>query len=338
MRLNLIGNGFDLYHGLPSSYYYFGCFLAEHYFDFYKDMATMFDFTYGKSAGYPRDEEIEICVDNVFWSRFEEKLGLLNPLWLEESLIDDLGLEYPDDPVDIDIPEVANSHKIVEKFTEWIIKTVNTTNNYRTLNRMLGEDRLNIDIDDYFINFNYTQTLEKIYRIAEGQIFHIHGMCSLDGENSDLIVGHRNLKAIQRIKKQISDIEKETYYLQSQAVRNRLNEYQAELDVLRDLEKNVDVICHNMDVQLRLNKIETDEIWVWGLSCGDVDIPYIEKLRDMYPSARWKFSYYNEEERDRRDKLIDELNLEEASTFEFKGTNAKRIEDALVKQNGIVVF
>lgn len=29
MRLNVIGNGFGLYHGLPSLYYYFGCFLAK---------------------------------------------------------------------------------------------------------------------------------------------------------------------------------------------------------------------------------------------------------------------------------------------------------------------
>lgn len=27
MNLNIIGNGFDLCHGLPSSYYYFGCYL-----------------------------------------------------------------------------------------------------------------------------------------------------------------------------------------------------------------------------------------------------------------------------------------------------------------------
>lgn len=33
MRLNIIGNGFDLYHGLPSLYYYFGCFPAQNYVD-----------------------------------------------------------------------------------------------------------------------------------------------------------------------------------------------------------------------------------------------------------------------------------------------------------------
>lgn len=28
-NLNVIGNGFDLYHGLPTSYYYFACYILS---------------------------------------------------------------------------------------------------------------------------------------------------------------------------------------------------------------------------------------------------------------------------------------------------------------------
>lgn len=63
MRLNIIGNGFDLYHGLPCSYYYFGCFLAKYYPDFYEEMAQMYNFSCYRGIGY---EEVETVVDDFF--------------------------------------------------------------------------------------------------------------------------------------------------------------------------------------------------------------------------------------------------------------------------------
>lgn len=63
MRLNIIGNGFDLYHGLPCSYYYFGCFLAKNYYHFYEEMSKMYNFSCCRRVGY---EEVETVVDNIF--------------------------------------------------------------------------------------------------------------------------------------------------------------------------------------------------------------------------------------------------------------------------------
>ena len=37
------------------------------------------------------------------------------------------------------------------------------------------------------------------------------------------------------------------------------------------------------------------------LSCGDVDKQYIEFLRDRYSDAKWKFSYYDENEKSARE-------------------------------------
>lgn len=56
-----------IYHGLPCSYFYFACFLAEKYYDFYVEMAKMFGFSYGFSRGYP--------FDDIFWKTFEERLS-----------------------------------------------------------------------------------------------------------------------------------------------------------------------------------------------------------------------------------------------------------------------
>ena len=95
----------------------------------------MYNFTYCKRVGY---EEVETYVDKIFWRTFEERLGVLDPTWMEGSLIDDLGLEN-DDPVDIEMPEESNSERIKEKFSEWIRETVDLTENYKTIKSKIGK-------------------------------------------------------------------------------------------------------------------------------------------------------------------------------------------------------
>lgn len=107
-----------------------------------------------------------------------------------------------------------------------------------------------------------------------------------DEEECYLIVGHRNVDAIRDLEKRIGEIESETYYLADQGVRNRLNEYKCERSILRDLRKNVESLLHDLNFTLDYKRLDVEEIWVWGLSCGDVDKPYIEFLRDRYPDAK----------------------------------------------------
>lgn len=331
MRLNLIGNGFDLYHGLPSSYYYFGCFLIDSDFEFYREMANMFGFIYGRSEGFPSDEIIP-TVDNMWWRDFENMLGQIEPTWIEETLMDDLGLEYPDDPVDLNIPEVEMAQKIVCKFIEWISNTVNTEKNYKIIKNMIGADKCEIRRDDYFINFNYTPTLERIYKVTKDRILYIHGKCGED----ELIVGHGNNRAIVEVKNKISEIESERYYLQCQADRNRLNEYKAELETLQRLKKDVACLIDVMSSDLSRSHVIPDEILIWGLSCGEVDLPYIKELKDRFPHARWSFSYYDLNEKNKREELSKDLGIINPKFFSLNNSNADDIRRVLVETNKIV--
>ncbi len=336
MKLNIIGNGFDMYHGLPCSYYYFGCFLASHHPEFYEEMSNMFGFPYLKCVGY---EQFEITVDNIFWRTFEERLGEIDSLWVEDSLEDDLGLECSD-PIDIETPEEENSQIIKEKFCEWINTTVNTEQNYILINSLIGDNRCHFEEDDYFVNFNYTQTLEEIYDISYCRIFHIHGKCEIDGEEDNLVVGHGNNEAIRELEEKIQEIKSETYYLDDQGVRNRLNEYKCELTVLKDLRKDVPQLLSALDRKLSSKESVVDEIWVWGLSCGSVDKPYMEYLRGKYPNARWMFSYFCETEREERVSYAEELELDNTKVgyFEFANSNSKSILSRIVEENGIEEF
>lgn len=133
MKLNIIGNGFDMYHGLPCSYYYFGCYLLQYHTDFYTELANMYGFGYIVQTGY---EDFEYVVEDIFWRYFEEKLGKLDTTWIQETLEDDLGLECPD-PVDIEIPETANSKIIKKHFQEWVSSTLDTDENFNIVKEHL---------------------------------------------------------------------------------------------------------------------------------------------------------------------------------------------------------
>lgn len=336
MRLNLIGNGFDLYHGLPCAYYHFACYLAKNDPDFYVEMARMFGFEYKRYVGFPEDDT-EFIADDLFWKTFEERLGELDPTWLEGSLLDDLGLEYPDDPVELEIPEVTNSDAIVQKFTEWIVSTVNTNGNFGTIKDMIGSNLLTLNKNDYFINFNYTQTLEKVYGISYSRVFHIHGECDLNDLEDDpaLVVGHGNKENIEELEERIKEFEDSGYYLSSQEVKNRMSECEAELHILINLRKNVDSLIGEMIRNLKSHNIEPDEIWIWGLSCGEVDKPYIMKLNRLFPSVKWVFSYYSEGEKEWRKQFAEELGLVNVEYFHFANKDADIISERLIIENNI---
>lgn len=326
--LCLLGNGFDLYHGLPCDYYYFGCYLIKYYPDFYEEIGKMYNFK--TMIREPISHDGEWAVEyQLFWKNFEERLGNLDPLWLEDSLIDDLGLEYPDDAVDIEIPETVNADTIKKYFTEWVTDTLDTDFGMKTIAQKLGNKKLEFLKGTYFVNFNYTSTLEIIYRIPEDQVFHIHGRVD---EDRELIVGHGNKGGIYNLEEKIEEIESETYYLSSQAERNRLNEFEAEKMILKDLQKDTDRLLGCLRSTLA-NK-QFDNIYIYGLSCGLVDNPYIECLRELYPEAVWYFSYYNENEAENRKKLAKDLKLEKNKVeyFSFRNDAAEEIQREIINK------
>ena len=331
MRLNIIGNGFDLYHGLPTSYYYFGCFLASQYPDFYAEMSNMYGFVCYKRVGH---DDVDFVVSDMFWKTFEEKLGYLDSGWMEHSLMDDLGLEC-DDPIDLDIPEVINSRVIKDKFSEWIYSTVNTSQNFKTIKSYISRNKRRFRHDDYFVNFNYTQTLEEVYDIPYNRVLHIHGECALDTKDGDLIVGHGNNSAIQDLRQKIAEIENGVDWLGFQSERNRLREYQCEKSILEDLKKDVPSLSANLISTLRRTGLCFDEIRVWGLSCGSVDEQYIRALHDCYPEAKWEFSYWDQSEKQKRKNFAKKLGLNAVRFFEFVNPNSELICSEIVAQNHI---
>lgn len=324
--LCLIGNGFDLYHGLPCEYYYFGCYLIKYHPDFYSELGKMYGFKV--MMRFPISDDSEWAVEyQLFWRYFEERLGQLDPLWMEDSLIDDLGLEYPDDAVDIEIPETINADTIKQYFTEWVSDTLDTDLEMKIIKQKLGKKKLEFPQDAYFVNFNYTSILEEIYQVPEKQVFHIHGKAD---EGIELIVGHGNKDSIHELEEKIEHMESETYYLSSQAERNRLNEYEAEKIILKNLQKDTDGLVWCLRNTLKDKQFKN--IYIYGLSCGPVDMPYIKCLRKLYPDAIWHFSFFNDSEKENREKLSKKLKLKksEVEYFNLKNDNADKIKQDII--------
>lgn len=331
-NLNIIGNGFDLYHGLPTSYYYFACYLLSKNEEVYDDWAEMYGFSRG--ILHMPFEELERKIDNIgYWCDFEKRLGYISSEWVEDSLLDDLGLENSD-AVDLPVDRPNHVATIKKLLNDWIRETVDTDHNFEIVQHLLGTKRLDISSSDVFLSFNYTHTLERIYNAHN--VLHIHGESTLDMDENELVIGHGNDSAIQKMRETVRDLEQYDY---EQPARNRIQEYRFEIDILEDLRKPVQ-ICMK-ELKHFLDKLSPPEaICVYGFSLGDVDVPYIRFIRDKWPDCRWRFSYYSDSNKITIDKTAELLGLKptQYEMFELKNELSKKIESEIVKENRIQTY
>lgn len=160
--LVIIGNGFDLAHGLKTVYSDFRAWLFKHgQKDFVRSMEDIF---YGL---YESDE-------NRLWSEFESALGKID--------IDEIHYRYQEDHNGKDVfddviePTVLS---IRENFTNWI----------KDINTHLVQPIFSLPKSAHYLSFNYTDTLETFYGIPKKRICHIHGSII---DNTQLVYGCQN--------------------------------------------------------------------------------------------------------------------------------------------------
>lgn len=278
-------------------------------------------------------DELERGIDDIgYWRDVEKNLGLLSSLWVEDSLEDNLYLENPD-AMDLEIDRPNHSDTIKETLKNWVNSTIDTKNNFHIVKNMLNEKQIEFNPEDMFVSFNYTHTLEEVYDIPN--VLHVHGEASRIFEN-DLIIGHGNNEILQNLQDRISELDGDDY---DQPSRNRKLEYQFEEKVLADLRKPVE-IC-KARLSSFINKIkEPDNICIYGFSLGDVDIPYMQLIKERFPACKWRFSYYSESDIEKIKEVANFLKIEDSQYvfFEFKNLDSSKIESRLVEVNKIVIF
>lgn len=271
-KLYIIGNGFDRYHGLPTSYECFSYFMFREYPKVHDRVGRIFD----------------INDPNMLWLNFEEKLGELDVLGMVNR-----NLSWwvdTEKQKDFTNPFDTLYEDLVDCFHEWVIQV----NKFCT-----NSKRIELDKNAYFISFNYTNTLQRLYGIKEEQICYIHGNTG-NNELRRPIVGHGNN-------------EYETL-INEEEIRNIIEGYQQRPKWAESIDFTEEVVKEIKNLLGGLKKKPTDnirneksffdkyvslnEIYVLGHSLADVDLPYFEKIARESSEAKWYVSYRDDDLKD----------------------------------------
>ena len=293
MRLFIIGNGFDMDHGLKSEFKYFKEFLEQTYVpSFNREYVTFPNVGIGKdgeevvnsnSASQILYALINEVSDDSNWCDFEECLGELN---YQEVL--DLVEDDEENPLHYyyNLEDTVNNLResmlfvVSGIFCEWV-EEIDITN---------VEAKYTFLEDDLFLTFNYTSVLEDVYGIPKDNICHLHGSCT----ERCCITGHRNEDG-------------------------PFNDYDDiisfEINRIRDLlRKNVEAIYrNNFSFFKKIYDSNISEIILFGVSFGLADLYYFKQLFSEMNTTGIKLflsAFEDKKEKDAKLRIIRSLGFD----------------------------
>lgn len=273
-RLFVIGNGFDLAHGLP----------------------TRFDTDF---------KNIAVCneADNRFWDLYPSESA---NIWSDfESLLakpdfDELGAifeQYPPDYLsdhESDRDSIILQADISGKLEKSLLDFATKAEKALLLTRPRYLYKNLFTNNALYVNFNYTHTLESLYGVPATQVLHIHGEV---GGNRDLLLGYdasdfdagnisedvtgRGHYRSVPTEKYIDGIE--DFYV-STAYKNLLLKIQSWAKP-----------CQTGLLSNFVKDRSIDEIIVIGFSFGKVDAVYFNQLQQLYPTCKYIITAIDEQ-------------------------------------------
>lgn len=300
-KLIIVGNGFDLYHGLPTSYSGFGQYLLEQPHTQCSDIQSL--------ISYPH------CEKDI-WSNFEANLASIDMEYLDQKIC-----EY--------IPELGSDAYcremdacLIQAKVEVDALTIGLRNEFASYIRRAdatcveNNKLLNIDKNAQFMSFNYTRTLERIYCVPADNVFYIHGTADSEGS---IVLGHamdpksfavESLEPV--VPPTLADDERQLWeeYMANQHVpflaeaRELLASYYS-----NSFKNTAQIIEDDFEFFKSLSCVDT--VQILGHSMSEVDSKYFEAIRQFVPPhCRWVASYHT---------LSDKANI--SGTFERLGVS-----------------
>ncbi len=308
-RLYIIGNGFDRYHGLDTSYQSFGLYLQrKHCYVIYELLTEYF--------GLPDlDEDDEESKWDPLWSEFEQRLAEMeydeiledNSYYVGDAAGSNKASDWHayeqvmDDIVD------RLTVKLREAFKKFILNVSFSTS--------IDSMKLKLDQDATFFTFNYTDTLQRYYGIPDNNILHIHekalGSKELilgHGTDPDMFDRHEDAPPDGLTDEEMMEWEQnmnDQYNFSYERGKDSLQTYYA------GSHKTTESIIRGNQLffdQLKNSK----EVVVLGHSLSDVDRPYFEKIISTVPkNSKWIVSFYGDEERKSHKQQLLKMGLNE---------------------------
>lgn len=257
----ILGNGFDIAHGLNSKYKDFWTFCNE------------------ALKGSTYSEETKEKIKNVlkyfpeqheFWSDMESNITNLSNEGMNEF---DFAWNV--------LRKNEFIYNILPKFYSELIFVLGEWVMQLDLSADKIKPKFNLDMDTYFINFNYTSTLVSVYKINKDKILYIHNeaidaflklMLSIN-HDKNIIIGHSNI---------LTDCVTNKKYVGNKWCDEYIN---LTIKPFSECKKNVDNFLANKQI---------NSIKFYGFSFSKQDKPYIEFLLKKYPpkKAKWIIYYY----------------------------------------------
>lgn len=260
-QLYIIGNGFDRHYGVQSSYKHFSEYLRR------------------TSPGL--HDHLETVFQGDLWMDFEKALGEIALGDLFDNIFGFFG-EYEDDPYKLEkdlvawdcqqetVQSILNYPRLEELFTSWVESIVLPSEGF-------GDELIRDDDSMLYLSFNYIETLEIGFGVDPNRIHYIHGKRN----TSDvLVIGHEPI-----------NVEQPSMARQWHAKDEIESTW---IHFLKQSEKQTSAIINwSRSFFEKLSSIES--VIVIGLSCADVDLPYIRKVKEsVSDSCSWSYYQYNQ--------------------------------------------
>lgn len=325
MRLWIVGNGFDLFHGLHTRYQDYKAYLCQ------KSSCTcQCKKCMKKADSLPR----EVCCDCCKRENVKSKCPvrkfydlprgeMKEDLWrdLEESCSIDLDalllglkewIKIRGDSKKSGAEALACGDSdfaalfMGSSLYDWF-KDVETRELFK---KGPNDQVLDIDVEkDVFLTFNYTSTLQKIYK-PKGQLLHIHGQLKdADSACEKVVEGGPPFKSGRAIHSCLAfgspDMTKGAL---NAAIKRFRKSQEMRIDEVRKLRRCLTELIKllNKDVEGRVKSVKKfirencrdafglDEVVVAGHSLGRIDAPYFDFLADYFCDVKWRFLFYSE--------------------------------------------
>ena len=302
--LYILGNGFDLMHRVPSSYYNF------------RD-------TLGKNNSLRYMLENFLTVEDV-WSDLENAVAHFNVEAMSDECVIDMWLDingaYEEDSgaaeYFMSVEEAANpmitiATELPRRFRKWV-ETLSVGTDDRPLRSMFRNGKV--------LNFNYTEFAEKLYGVPRENICYIHGCCIKEKgkPREPLILGHYlgasdgAYEVGERKKSRLNGFRRAYIETAREYVINCISQYDENLT--KDTQK---IIKNNESFFADLRGVQV--VIAIGHSYSQTDCDYFLKIRsDVDNSAKWYFGCYGLRDLINLGQLLSELDIPKSGVNIFR--------------------
>ncbi len=277
--LYIIGNGFDIAHGIKSRYSDYRNWLKDHNLDLFNKLVA----TYG-------DEE-------TFWWEFEKNLSNID--------IDKYKEENESNYEPVRPEELNRTMKSIRwcptasQLEDLYIRVTNMFENWvydlETGQRKLKKRFVLKKRSALFLSFNYTSTLEDLYKVPDNKILHVHGRARTLGFGH-LVLGH--------------NIDRDSFinlYKRKHGLSDDFDIYELEEDV-QNLIDQVARLYKSVGYYIYKNRkwfqriVNVKRINIIGVSFSEVDMKYFDWIVENHKQingVKWKVTWHSIEDKNR---------------------------------------